>query len=146
MPGFLELALDDDLGRDAGVVGARHPQRVVALHPVVAHQRVHDRVLERVPHVQRAGHVRRRQLDAERGPGGIERRLVDAALFPQRPPVRLDGGGVEGLGEFGHGVFSRTRAPFNRRIPASKVNVCVHPAAALRATIRQSAKLAAPRS
>jgi hypothetical protein len=68
--GFLELALDDDLGGDAGVVGARHPERVLALHAVIAHQRIHDRVLERVPHVQRAGHVRRRQLDAERGLAG----------------------------------------------------------------------------
>ena len=66
LPGFLELALDDDLRRDAGMVGARHPQRVVAAHAVVARQRVHDGVLERVPHVQRAGHVRRRQLDRER--------------------------------------------------------------------------------
>ena len=30
----VELALDDDLRRDAGVVGARLPQGVVALHPV----------------------------------------------------------------------------------------------------------------
>ena len=32
----VQLALDDDLRRDAGVVGARLPQRVVAAHPVVA--------------------------------------------------------------------------------------------------------------
>jgi hypothetical protein len=67
---LLELALDDDLRRDARVVGARHPERVVAAHPVIADQRVHDRVLERMAHVQRAGDVRRRQLDAERRPAG----------------------------------------------------------------------------
>ena len=105
--GVLELALDDDLGRDAGVVGARHPERVVALHPVVADQRVHDRVLERMPHVQRAGDVGRRQLDRERRPGGVEGRLVGAAFLPERRPVRLDGGRIEGLGEFGHAHISR---------------------------------------
>ena len=60
----LELALDHHLGGDAGVVGARLPQRVVAAHAVVAGERVHERVLERVPHVQRAGDVGRRQHDA----------------------------------------------------------------------------------
>jgi hypothetical protein len=59
----LQLALDDDLRGDAGVVGARHPQRVVAAHAVVAGQRVHDGLVERVAHVQRARHVGRRQLD-----------------------------------------------------------------------------------
>ena len=62
----LQLALDDDLGGDAGMVGARQPQGVEAAHAVVARQRVHDRVVEAVAHVQRAGDVGRRQLDAER--------------------------------------------------------------------------------
>ena len=66
MPCAFELLLDDDLRRDAGVVGADLPQRVVAAHAVVADQHVHQRVLERVPHVQRAGDVGRRQLDAVR--------------------------------------------------------------------------------
>jgi hypothetical protein len=65
MPWRIELALDDDLGGDAGVVGARLPQRVVAAHAVVARQRVHERLVEAVAHVQRAGDVRRRQQDAE---------------------------------------------------------------------------------
>mgnify|MGYP003693838417 CR=1 FL=1 len=65
-PCGLQLLLDDDLRGDARVVGADLPQRVVAAHPVVADQHVHQRLLERVAHVQRAGDVRRRQLDAER--------------------------------------------------------------------------------
>ena len=90
-----EQARDDHLRGDAGVVGAELPQRVAAAHAVVADQRVHDRVLERVAHVQRAGHVRRRQHDAvglarSRGlevPGGL----------PLRVPLGLDGGGLETL-------------------------------------------------
>ena len=61
----LQLLLDDDLRGDAGVVGAELPQRVVAPHPVVADQHVHQRLLERVAHVQRPRDVRRRKLDAE---------------------------------------------------------------------------------
>ena len=49
-----ELALDHDLRGDAGVIGADHPVGVEAAHAVVADQRVHQRLLERVPHVQRA--------------------------------------------------------------------------------------------
>ena len=47
------------------MVGADLPQRVVAAHPVVPDHEVHQRLLERMPHVQRAGDVGRRQLDAE---------------------------------------------------------------------------------
>jgi hypothetical protein len=61
----VELAFDDDLRGDAGVVGARLPQRVPAAHAVVAGERVHDRLVEAVAHVQRAGDVGRRQQDAE---------------------------------------------------------------------------------
>ena len=64
MPCGVELALHHHLRRDAGVIGARLPQRVVAAHAVVAGEGVHQRVLERVAHVQRAGDVRRRDHDA----------------------------------------------------------------------------------
>ncbi len=62
----IQLAFDDDLGRDARVVGARLPQGVVAAHPVIAGQRVHQRLVETMTHVQRAGDIGRRQLNAER--------------------------------------------------------------------------------
>jgi hypothetical protein len=64
---LLQLALHHDLRGDAGVVGAGHPQRVEAAHAVVARQAVHDGLVERMAHVQRARHVGRRQLDGERG-------------------------------------------------------------------------------
>ena len=53
-----QLAFDDDLRRNAGVVGAWLPQRVGAAHAVVARERIHERLVETVPHVQRTGHVR----------------------------------------------------------------------------------------
>jgi hypothetical protein len=58
-----ERALDLLLRGDAGVVGSEDPLRALAAHPVVSNQRVHDRVLERVTHVQGAGDVRGRDRD-----------------------------------------------------------------------------------
>ncbi len=57
---LLQLALHHDLRGDAGMVGARQPQRVEATHAVVARERIHDRVVEAVAHVQRARHIGRR--------------------------------------------------------------------------------------
>src|SRR5690606_9537527 len=62
----VELAFDDDLGGDARVVGAGDEDRVVALHAVVAHQAVHDGLVERMPHVQGAGYIGRRELNGIR--------------------------------------------------------------------------------
>ena len=61
-----QLALDHHLRGDAGVVGARLPQHVLAAHALEAAQHVLQRVVERVPHVQRARHVGRRDDDASR--------------------------------------------------------------------------------
>ena len=75
-----ELALDHHLRGDAGVVRARLPQRGVAAHAMPARERVHERVLERVAHVQRAGDVRRRQHDAVGL--AVSRRREGARGFP----------------------------------------------------------------
>ena len=103
VPGFafgLQLLLDDDLRGDARVIRAHLPQRVVAAHPVVADHQVHQRLLERVAHVQRAGDVGRRQLNAERRRVRLHRRLEIPARLPQRVPLGLNGMRIEALGEF----------------------------------------------
>jgi hypothetical protein len=96
----LELLLDDDLRRDAGVVGAHLPQRVAAEHAVIADQHVHDGLLERVTHVQRTRDVGRRQLDAIGRRAGLEAWLEIAARFPDRIPLLLDRVRLEALGKF----------------------------------------------
>ena len=68
-----QLALHHVLRGDARVVHARQPERVVALHAPAPGQRVHQRVLERVAEVQGAGHVGRRDDDAERRLAGVLR-------------------------------------------------------------------------
>ena len=52
MPSSASSPLDDVLGGDAGVVHAGQPQRLEALHPLAAGERVHQRVLEGVAEVQ----------------------------------------------------------------------------------------------
>jgi hypothetical protein len=97
----IELAFDDDLRRNPGVVGAGLPQRVVAAHAVVARQRIHDRLIEAVPHVQRAGHVRRRQQDAESvGFVRVEAGGEIALGLPVGVPATFDVGRLKALGEF----------------------------------------------
>ena len=68
-----QLPLDHHLGGDAGMIGAGLPQHVAAAHALEADEHVLQRVVERVAHMQRAGHVRRRDDDGEgprAGPSG----------------------------------------------------------------------------
>ncbi|MDT4793166.1 hypothetical protein FQZ97_256800 [compost metagenome] len=90
-----QLALHHHLGGDAGVVGARLPQGVAALHAAVADQRVHDGVVEAVTHVQAAGDVRRRNHDGVRLAGTLRGEIV--LFLPQGVPVGFDGVGLVGL-------------------------------------------------
>jgi len=60
---FGELLLDDDLRRNASVVGAGDPERVVSAHAMPARQQILNSDRQCVPNVQRASHVRRRQAD-----------------------------------------------------------------------------------
>jgi len=94
----VELALHHDLGRDAGVVGAGDPGRVMAAHAVVAGQAIHDGLVESVPHVQRARHVGRRQLDRKRWLAGVGGGGEISALFPLRTPELFNVGRLERLG------------------------------------------------
>ncbi len=71
-----ELLLDDVLRRDARVVRARHPERVVARHAAPAHEHVLHRVVEAMSHVQDGRHVGRRHHEHVRrataaAPGGL---------------------------------------------------------------------------
>ena len=97
VPGFLLLLeqplLDDGLGGDAGVVGAGHPEDVVALHPPPADQDVLQGVIERVAQVERAGDVGRRDHDAIGRPGCWPDRRGNS---PFRPRTRKSGPGRPG--------------------------------------------------
>ena len=101
-PLAVEVALDHHLRGDAGMVGADHPQRVLALHPRVADEDVLQRIVERMADVQRAGDVGRRHDDRE-GLGVGPLRAEQPLPFPMGIPAGLDRAGFEGLGKLGHG-------------------------------------------
>src|SRR5262249_46120144 len=61
-----ELALDNHLRRNAGVIGPRLPEHVAAAHAFEAREHVLQRVVERMPHMQRPRDIWRRNDDALR--------------------------------------------------------------------------------
>src|SRR3546814_4171352 len=77
-----QLGLDHHLSGDAGVVGARLPQHVAALHALVAAEDVLDRVVQRMAHVQAARHVGRREYDGEGRLGLVELRREGVRGLP----------------------------------------------------------------
>ncbi len=95
--GLGELTLHHHLGGDPGVVGAGQPERGLAPHPLEADQHILQGVVERMPDMQRAGDIGRRDDDRERLGG----RIVDRGKPPRRLPggieARLDGFRIEGL-------------------------------------------------
>jgi len=94
-----QLAFDHGLRGDAGVVGAGLPQHVLAAHALEAAQDVLQGIVERMAHVQQAGHVGRRDDDAVGkrlgafGPAGAE----GACRFPCGVDAALDRGGLIGF-------------------------------------------------
>ncbi len=84
----IQQALDDHLCRDARVVHSRLPERAIPGHALVARQRVHDRVLERVAHVQRARDVGRWDHDAIRLAVALRGEIT--AFFPALIDALLD--------------------------------------------------------
>ena len=103
----LELAFDQHLGGDPGMIRTHLPQGLITLHPPDANQRIHQRVLKRVTHVQAAGHVRGWNHDAE-GIAVARGREV-ARSFPLAVQFRFDRVGVEV--SFHLGLFAPCAAP-----------------------------------
>ncbi len=108
------LPLDHHLRRDAGMVGADHPQRVLALQPRVADENVLQRVVERMADMERARDVGRRVDDRPRlGAGAVG--AEQAVRLPMRVPALLEFGGVEGFGELGHSLQALAATPQKKR-------------------------------
>ena len=91
----LELLLDHPLGGDPGVVLAVDPLGALPAHARHPDLEVLNRGVERVPHVQVAGHIRRRHGDREvlvGRPLGL--RVEDPGLLPAREHAGLNVGGL----------------------------------------------------
>ena len=107
-----QLPLHHHLGGDTGMVGTHLPQGVVATHPVVADEGVHDGLLETVAHVQAAGDVRRRNHDAVGALAALWGKI--AARLPLLVPAGFDISGLEG---FFHGSSSPVSVCFRQKGP-----------------------------
>ena len=99
-----QLPLDDVLRCDAGVVGARDPEGLVALHAAPPDQDVLQGLVHAVAEVQRPGDVGRRHDDGVRLPLGVGVRAEVAAFFPEPVEAFLDLVGVVDLRQLGHGA------------------------------------------
>jgi hypothetical protein len=97
--------LNHGLRGDPRVVGAGHPESIVTLHSPPADQYILECVIECVPHVERAGHIRRRDDDGVRFARGVRIAMEIAAFFPERQPLFLCGFGVIDLGKFDGHMF-----------------------------------------
>jgi hypothetical protein len=121
---FGELPFDDVLRGDPGVVGAGEPEGGVPLHALAADRGVDQRVLEGVAHVQRAGHVGRRNHDAERLAALVDLGPEGSRLFPERVPASLDGLGVVGLRHLGDGRVHHCRRSVRGRARCTREAGC----------------------
>ncbi len=126
--GAQQVTLHHQLRGDARMVGARHPQRGITLHAVIADHQVFHADEHGVTEMQFARHVRRRDGDHERLDRRVEVgfvrvvvRLEVAALFPHLVDARLGGLEVVCFREFvsGHScslircvTLSAAKSPF----------------------------------
>ncbi|OPY10226.1 MAG: hypothetical protein A4E67_00646 [Syntrophaceae bacterium PtaB.Bin038] len=92
-----QLLLDHVLRRDPGVVRARHPEGVVALHAPVARHDVLQGVVQGVPHVEHPRDVGGRDDDAEGLSVTHVLRVEIPVLEPELVPLRLHIPGLVGL-------------------------------------------------
>ena len=80
-----QLAVHHHLCSDPGVIRPRQPERDKPAHAMPAHEDIHLRLVQHVPHVQPPGHVRRRQQQRKHRPRvGVGRTLLSAASGVKR--------------------------------------------------------------
>ena len=108
LAGGSELLFHDVLRGDAGVVGARQPERLIARHTAPADEHVLYRVVEAMPHVQHRRHIGRRNHNDERlarggafgmggehpvlGPLGVPGGLSSGSVVGRRQRIRVGRG------------------------------------------------------
>src|SRR5579862_4640097 len=127
---FGEILLDRVLHGDSRVIGAGQPQRVVTLHPTRAHDDVLQRDVERVPEMELAGDVRRRDDDREdfAGARGVGLEVVE--VDPQLKPSLFSRLGIECFGQI-HRYYS-----VEKRAQSALAHKSYCPAGRLSSTMR----------
>ena len=111
---FSDLLFDLDLRCDAGMIFARQPQDIVALHSLVTDQNILQGIVERMPHVQLAGDIWRRQHDAVRFFFRICFIMEYTMIFPEAIPFLFDLTGIV-FSQIFH-VFCHIVHSYNKKI------------------------------
>ena len=88
---FEQSSFDDRLCRNPSMVGPRDPKRLETLHPSHPDQNILQRIVQRMPQMQSARHIRRRDNDREWlfGPVGLAMKI--SFFFPIGIPLFLGG-------------------------------------------------------
>ena len=81
------------------MVHARLPERVFALHPGQADEDILQAMVERMPHMQRPGHIGRRHHNGVGLFSGLRIGSKATRRFPARHPASLSFGGIKRLGQ-----------------------------------------------
>jgi hypothetical protein len=103
LPSFARCSLHHHLRGDPGVIRPRQPQRDEPAHAMPAHNNVHLRLVQHVPHVQPPGNIRRRQQQREyRTRLALRRRGHREEFFfdPVLGPARFNRARLVGFGQF----------------------------------------------
>ena len=87
---FGQLLLHDILRGNAGMIHARHPERFVALHAPEARHGVLNSILQRMPHMQRTGHIGGRHDNDMRRLAGMRPDPEEVVPFPPGIPFGFD--------------------------------------------------------
>ena len=71
-----------NLSRDAGMIRSRLPQRVIALHSLIAHQDILHCIIQRVSHMQLSCDIGRRHDNRKRLSAGVRLRMEISVFLP----------------------------------------------------------------
>ena len=89
------------------MVGARHPQGGIALHPLGADEHILHGVIQRMAHVELTGHVRRGHDDGVRLLVGVRFRVEVAAVLPELVDTVFHLAGIVLFCEFFHCILPK---------------------------------------
>ena len=79
---ILEHVRDTHFRRDGRMVRSRLPECLIPLHPLPADQNILQRIVQRMPHMKLARHIRRRHHNRERLLIGVHLCMEIAAFLP----------------------------------------------------------------
>ena len=106
---FFQFINDLDFRCNAGMIGTRLPEGIIALHSLPADQNILHGIVKCMAHVKFTGNVRRRDHDGEGFLCFIHFCMEILLFFPLAVKAIFNALGIVGLGEFFLHIFSSLR-------------------------------------